>query len=124
MGRAIAPESALLAKFFVRGETAYRLARRKNPRAKLLLHHNFVKGIFRPSERALGTWIMLLTILVLLVALAVGADAATVSVRTTGLAKAYRSRASISPPGLDAGRLRSALSDVGLDVTRDRAMVL
>ena len=88
MGRAIAPESALLAKFFVRGETAYRLARRKNPRAKLLLHHNFVKGIFRPSERALGTWIMLLTILVLLVALAVGADAATVSVRTTGLVKA------------------------------------
>ena len=48
-----------------------------------MLHTNFVKGIFRPSERALGTWIMLLTILVLLVALAVGADAATVSVRTT-----------------------------------------
>ena len=47
-----------------------------------------------------------------------------VSIRTTGLAKAYRSRASISPPGLNAGRLRLALSDVGLDVTRDRAMVL
>ena len=67
---------------------------------------------------------MLLTILVLLVALAVDAGAATVSVRTTGLVKAYRSRASISPPGLDAGRLRLALSDVGLDVTRDRATVL
>ena len=67
---------------------------------------------------------MLLTILVLLVALAVDAGAATVSVRTTGLVKAYRSRASISPPGLDAGRLRLALSDVGLDITRDRAMVL
>ena len=67
---------------------------------------------------------MLLTILVLLVALAVGADAATISVRTTGLVKAYRSRASTSPPGLDAGRLRLALSDVGLDITRDRAMVL
>ena len=67
---------------------------------------------------------MLLNTLVLLVTLAVDVDAATVSVRTTGLVKAYRSRASISPPGLDAGRLRSALSDVGLDVTRDRAMVL
>ena len=40
----------------------------------------------------LGSWSMLLNTLWLLAALADGAAAATVSVRTTGLVKAYRSR--------------------------------
>ena len=71
---------------------------------------------------------MVSSLFLVLAALTDGAAATVVSrvvsIRTTGLAKAYRSRASISPPGLNAGRLRLALSDVGLDVTRDRAMVL